>query len=364
MTEDIKGMLTPGELESAGQKCTEYLVNNIRDDGSFVYEQNCRTGFVSPEYNILRHAGTIYAMCEWQIMYKNTKTLRSVEKTIDYLKKHILPLQEHLLCVSENFEVKLGGAALSLLALIEYHKLRPVAGNLTVMQGLARFICWMQDGSGRFRNKLGRKDSSGGVWETSYYPGQSILGLTRLYLIDNDLTWLMAAEHGASCLIKKYREEHPVLRPYNHWLCMAIAELYPILPDECLYKEYWLLANTVIDLVQKMTKACTSAAMATRGEALAAGLLLEQRLGNHAAAAAIAPIVDDTLQYCLNLQVKDVLANNRFLGGIMQGCHNYNIRIDFVQHTLSVIRDLLQYHLQSPEWLTSSRLSIVAAKAG
>ena len=147
-------MLCQHELESAGQKCADYLINNILEDGSFVYEQNSRTGFISQNYNMLRHSGAIYALCGWLRTYRNARSQKQVEKALDYLKAKIVPLQERLLCVREQNEIKLGGASLSLLALIEYHKLRPLPGNIPIMQGLARFICWMQDGTGKFRSKI------------------------------------------------------------------------------------------------------------------------------------------------------------------------------------------------------------------
>jgi len=337
-------MLCQHELESAGQKCADYLINNILEDGSFVYEQNSRTGFISQNYNMLRHSGAIYALCGWLRTYRNARSQKQVEKALDYLKAKIVPLQERLLCVREQNEIKLGGASLSLLALIEYHKLRPLPGNIPIMQGLARFICWMQDGTGKFRSKFSLTGKAVGDWESTYYPGQAILALTRLYHTDGDITWLAAAEHGATFLINKYNQKDPVRRPYNHWLCIAIAELHLALSSGSFYKQYWLLANNILDSVRpfnKTPKAYSSAQMATRGEALLAGLLLELELGNHNAADSLAPVVDDILRYCLNFQVKDT-GYRRYLGGIIQGNNNYNIRIDYVQHTLSVIIGLTQ----------------------
>lgn len=337
-------MVCKPTLESAGRGCADYLIQNIRDDGSFIYEQNSRTGFISPNYNILRHSGAIYALCEWLQMYRDPKALKMVEKALEYLKERIIPLREDLLCVAEEGEIKLGGAALSLLALIEYHKLRPLPRHIPIMQGLAKFICWMQDRTGRFKSRFSLAGNGSGNWESTYYPGQAILALTRLYLTDGDLTWLVAAEHGASFLIKKYSLEDPVRRPYNHWLCIAIAELHPILPNNSFYKQYWLLANTVLDSVPPYNRKplpFSSAQMATRGEALLAGLLLEMKLGNHAAAGALAPVLDGVLQYCLNFQIKDNSRYARYSGGIVQGNNNYNIRIDYVQHTLSVVCGLI-----------------------
>jgi len=336
-------MLCKLELESAGQGCADYLIHNIQDDGSFVYEQNSRTGFISPNYNMLRHSGAIYALCGWLQLYKNTKALKVVEKALGYLKEQIIPFQDDLLCVKEGGEIKLGGAALSLLALLEYHKLRPLPEHIPIMQGLAKFICWMQDGNGRFRSKVHLVEKVSGDWESTYYPGQAILALTRLYLTDEDITWLVAAEHGATYLINKYDQEDPVRRPYNHWLCIAIAELHPILSRNSFYKQYWLLANTILASVppyQMTPRPFSSAQMATRGEALLAGLSLEMKLGNHAVAGGLLPILDGILQYCLNFQIKDSSPYKRYLGGIVCGNNNYNIRIDYVQHTLSVVLGL------------------------
>jgi len=96
----------PG-LRQAGQHCADYLARHVREDGSFEYEIYARTGRTTAKYNILRHAGAIYAFSRWMNLQncieKGEITERKVaggkvadimELPVAFLLGHTKPLEE------------------------------------------------------------------------------------------------------------------------------------------------------------------------------------------------------------------------------------------------------------------------------
>ncbi len=158
----------------------QYLLNHIREDGSFVYEQNARTGAISGEYNILRHAGCLYVLyqCVARQLVAASTALPLLEKATTYLLNETKPVKDHpeSLTVPEKNVAKLGGAALALIALAERHRVQPEANKLVVMRKLASFLCWMQEPSGKFHSKYDNRRGVFRHFESGYYPGQAIFG--------------------------------------------------------------------------------------------------------------------------------------------------------------------------------------------
>jgi len=207
------------------------------------------------------------------------------------------------------------------------------------MVRLAEFIVWMQDPGGKFYSKFFYREKTFSDFESTYYPGEAILSLLRLYQMDPDPRWLQAAVSGSEYLLK-----HPVLdltgaRGHNHWFVIALSELMAVVPREDFYTEFQLIVDSTIQIFrQEMTAPASSASVATFGEAMVAALLQPHRERPDE----LFTLTKDILRYCLGLQVigqPDFIDHAK--GGIMESHTNDRIRIDFVQHTLQVISGFL-----------------------
>lgn len=367
----------PG-LKQAGQHCADYLSRHVRKDGSFEYEIYARTGRTTTKYNILRHAGAIYAFSQWMNLHGPHgpgKIPDIMEKPTTFLLAHASRIESagELYCIVEDDEVKLGGTALALLALVERYRLHPRKQDRIWMGRFAEFILWMQHPQGKFYSKFFYREQRFSDFESTYYPGEAILALLRLYRLDSDARWLQAAVVGSEYLLK-----HPVLdatgaRGHNHWFVIALSELLEWVPREDFYTEFRLITEATKNAVRlHLAAAPSSASVATFGETAVAALLFECQQDRgarqdprvtqdphttqspRANVDELFALVKDILNYCLSLQVGGLQVggpqqfqagppefSESARGGIMESHTRDRIRIDFVQHTLQVISGLL-----------------------
>jgi hypothetical protein len=260
-------------------------------------------------------------------------------------------------CVTENETAKLGGSALLLLALTEKNKCKAERGDFPTMRKLAEYLIWMQDPSGKFRSKSNFKDKQFDPFESLYYPGEAILALIRLYQLDPDPRWLISATQGADYLVK-YPIIQGGIRKHNHWLAIALSELYLIHPKAAYYKEYWNITHIIIEYVpRRIRENYTTAGMATLGEAIVAGILMEINLGKPEKLEVLFSMVDNIMGYILRLQIKENDLTYKYgVGGIMSTANVPEIRIDYVQHTLQVICGTIMARKLMEEKLSSAVL--------
>lgn len=337
-------------LEKAASLGLGYLLANIRDDGSFNYKQKAKTGIIFDEYNILRHAGALYVLYQYldsDQLHLAAKRLQAAE---DYLHRNCVPLKDHpeCLCVIENKTAKLGGSALTLLTFIEHYKRQPDPRLLDSMQRLAAFIVWMQEPSGRFKSKLMSDDFVFSDFDSVYYPGEAILALTRLYAIDPDPRWLQTITFATDYQVATPVRHSEFDRGHNHWFATALPEVYALLPSPKYRQECWLIAGcTAAESALPQAKGMTVAQLATRGETLISAIHFARhlhRIGQITAdeyrqCSHWLSVCDDILSFCLSHQIEKLRPDQhpRMLGGIINQRKNSSVRIDYVQHVLSVV---------------------------
>lgn len=238
-------------LPQALDEAADYLVRVTGPEGRFEYRR-----FVdghpdaTGQYNVLRHAGSIYALSDYALSDDrgrpgNTDTSErlyaALGRASSYLvSRYVRPLREH----PELFAVwsdpreergstgrraaKLGGAGLAIVALAGNMRAGAAdagASDLATMQGLGRFILFMQREDGSFYARY--EEPAGYVRdaESLFYPGEAILGLTMLYEVDRDARWLEGAARGIAWLIESRRGSTDL--PADHWLMIAIDRFAP-----------------------------------------------------------------------------------------------------------------------------------------
>ena len=337
-------------LTTSARMGISYLLRCIREDGTFVYEINAKTGATSNSYNILRHAGSLYVLYQWCAYYYDRDMLSLLEPAAGYLKRQTCTLksQANIQCVVEGGTAKLGGTALTLLALTEKYKITPSADDLVTMKNLAGFIIWMQDAKGKFRSKLFFPSEDFSYFESTYYPGEAILALIHFYEIEPDPIWLKHAKLGID-----YLTAHPVRNKngthgHNHWFATALSAYPNIFEDDHIYAELFLITNATIERMHenKITGngefSYSSAEMATRGETILAALSVTSKLKSIEETKRLKNELTDLIIYCLRFQIKKDISWNglNIIGGIRRGKRKNKIRIDFVQHVVQVLLGL------------------------
>ena len=105
----------------------DHLTSTVEADGRIRYLYDPRTATEGPGYNLLRHAGTTYSMLQAYERIGDPVYLEAVKRAISYLFTHTRSDERQgpygggeSLYVVEGDDIKLGGAGLALLMLVEY----------------------------------------------------------------------------------------------------------------------------------------------------------------------------------------------------------------------------------------------------
>jgi len=231
--------ISQAQLQNAAHLAAGYMVRSCQKDGKFTYTVNLNPRIrPGSGYNMLRHAGAIYALAMYDQEYPNEKTRRAIIRAAGFLKdKAIAPLpdRDDLLAVwsypriiggDKPVQAKLGGTGLGLVALLSLEKIEPGSTPLEDLRRMGRFLLYMQKKDGGFYSKYipsqgGRDDS----WTSLYYPGEATLGLLMLYELDPALEWLQAAADSVAYLARTRSGKRLV--EADHWALLATARLLP-----------------------------------------------------------------------------------------------------------------------------------------
>jgi hypothetical protein len=346
----------------------------VGEDGKFVYIYYPKSGSQPDDYNILRHAGTIYAMLEVHELTGDQDLLEAAERAIGYLVNTAQPCtiegpevedQEHL-CIVEAGEVKLGGNALAIIALAKYSELTGNQAHYPLMVALGNWMRAVQGADGEFKvHLLEYASGEASSFRSDYYPGEALLALNQLYALDGDPAWLDAAEAGAEWLItvRDGGLETSELE-HDHWLLYALNELYRQRPQEIFREHAYKISEAIIaaqnrepqypDWLGSYNQPPRSTPTATRSEGLFSAYLLARDFGDEEWAAAILEALQLNVAFQLGTQFRPesvmyLKDPGRSLGGFHRSLDNYELRIDYTQHNISALLGLYKVLTASPQ---------------
>ncbi|MCP3982303.1 MAG: hypothetical protein GY716_23620 [bacterium] len=366
-----------GELEAAHHAAAGYLNRVAKPDGSFVYRVNPGAA-AEPKrrYNMLRHAGAIYALSSYERRYPSASTQDTLRAASDFLVREAIgPIEGHddLLAVwtrpeqvggSKRLRAKLGGAGLALVALLGAREVGASSVPPETLNALGRFILFMQKPDGSLYSLYvpaegGRSDS----WTSLYYPGEAALGLVLLDELDPNPAWIDGATRALAWLARSRDGAEQV--PADHWALLATARLLPRLDPGtsertrlALIRHAEQVSESILDVLPSTDAARLehtgfvddgrTCPTATRLEGLLAALSFlpdEHEALRRRIAAAVGP----GIAFLMRAQLND----GEHAGGIPRAirrldrepAHDHarfneragEIRIDYVQHTLSAM---------------------------
>ncbi|AWF80491.1 UDP-N-acetylmuramoyl-tripeptide--D-alanyl-D-alanine ligase [Microbulbifer sp. A4B17] len=231
--------LTISNVTEFIESSSRYLSSQVKKDGAFFYGWHACFDRQIDTYNNLRHASSTYAMIEaWEVTGDETllnSILRSLKHlTEDLIKTAILPSgATGAFLVEENNEIKLGGNAVSILALVKYAEVSKTDQYAELMEQLALAIEYMQDpATGQFSHVLEYPDLQvKDKYRVIYYDGEAAFGLMRLYGLTKDSRWLSLVEKAFDYFI---HADH--WRAHDHWLSYCVNELTIYRPEEKYYQ--------------------------------------------------------------------------------------------------------------------------------
>lgn len=224
-----------GLIERGGN----YLASQVGEDGRFTYGWHPCFDRRINAYNTLRHASTLYSMLEaWEIT-REPALAQAVEKGLGYLCSELiqrvtLPTRERVAFLLDvGDEIKLGGNAVCLLALVKYSELFDCDRYLPLLEELALGIRHMQDqATGEFVHVLNYPALDvKAAFRIIYYDGEAAFGLMRLYRLTGDERWLAMVEKAFDSFITR---EH--WKAHDHWLGYCVNELTLHRPKERYFR--------------------------------------------------------------------------------------------------------------------------------
>ena len=220
-----------------------FLMDQVKEDGTFNYGIYPRFDNNIDNYNIVRHASTIWSLiCRYRMMPVESLA-QTIRKTIAYMLTQIIYDENGAAYMYEakSDEVKLGASANSVIAMTEYMNAFENMEYLDVCTALGEGILNMFDaGTGEYwhvlNGDLTRKEKE----RTVYYDGEATFALTRLYGLTHDERWLNAAKRAVDHFIEAEYEQYK-----DHWVAYSLNEITKYVTDRQDYYDFALRNATV-----------------------------------------------------------------------------------------------------------------------
>jgi hypothetical protein len=353
---------TPKDALAAAAAGGRNLAYNQQKNGKYGYiYYPCENKF-DKSYNIVRHAGTTYAMFQ---IYKATgdPVIRDAALlALDYLKPSIkTPKQDDSVrLLYSRKRSDLGSNALLTLALVEMPaellEARPEWKE--IRDGLARGLLQYQMDDGSFYVKWkGVVAKKPPKKQPIYYPGEAFLAFVRMYEETGEKAYLDAAKKAADYQIKDFEKTGVP----DNWVIQAYGRMYRQMPKDEYADACYAMADALLDhqwgtyrksgaklphpdfyggFDNGWPPRTTPAASRTEAldEAYAAAVAQKnpERIAKYAKGVSAAIWFDLNQQYRPenSYWVPDV---QRVLGGFRGSPISNDIRIDYTQHTITGI---------------------------
>jgi hypothetical protein len=338
----------------------DWLAGAIRGDGSFYYEYDPETDeYDLVDYNEVRHAGTTYSIFLVHGLVGGEDVLEAAEAAARYIDVNAVPVKGGRAFVYEG-EMKLGGQALALVALLERRRVLDDENYDELIGELAAFMVSLElpDQPGRYFMRYDVATATPQLEpDSDFYPGEALLALTRLAEHFPDAGYLEYATRAAEYLVHVRDGDLPALGAAprdDHWLTMALAELYRLRPDEDYRSVAYLQAERMLanqyrpDTARPMQIGASVRTVinytstATKGEAFIAAWALAVASEEVEAAERYATAALRNAQFQMRVQYT---ADNTQLfprpeaaiGAWSEDIFDAYVRVDFVQHNVSAL---------------------------
>ncbi len=339
--------LDVGTVTKLIQDGSHYLSKQLKHNGRFRYGWHPCFDRAINTYNTLRHASTTYAMLEaWEVT-KDSGLKDAIDLSISFLTKELVRSVslddggEAAFLLDTGNEIKLGGNAVCILALVKYSELFSSDEYLALLGRLALGIAHMQnERTGSFVHVLTYPSLEvKEVFRVIYYDGEAAFALMRLYGLTKNPMYLDMVERAfVHFIAKEYWKTH------DHWLSYCVNELTLYRPKEEYYEFGIRNISDYLDFIR--TRITT---YPTLLELLMATEKMITRLRRDDKYRYLLEKLDmRKFQLALNFRVNHLLNGHfwpelamyyrnpaRIVGSFFIRHHAFRVRIDDVEHYLS-----------------------------
>lgn len=238
-------LLDKAYVEQLLDNASSFLVDQIRSDGSFVYGMYPRFDNEIENYNIVRHASTLWSLiCRYR-MQPSSELKAIIDSAFDYTLTQIIYDEDGnaYLYETKNDEIKLGGNGVAIVAMTEYMDALGSDKYMDLCRRLGGGILTMLDQqTGEFWHVLNGDFTRKEAFRTVYYDGEATFGLCRLYTLTGEQKWLDAAVSAVDHFIAADYTQYK-----DHWVAYSMNEITKSIPDNPEYYAF-ALRNAQVNL--------------------------------------------------------------------------------------------------------------------
>lgn len=335
----------------------EYLVNHIEEDGSWDYLYNAGEDRSIDDYNLLRHAGTTYSLA---LIFKYTGDPRFYNGSVitaNHMLEKYLHFEERetgeIAYISSGHLVKLGGAALAALALVQIATVDPLVLYDREINGFGNFILGQITESGKFDCYMNALENK----HNDYYPGEALLALTSIYEYTKDSRYLEGLNRSWEFYTDYYSSGG--YNPFSPWGTEALYHTYRFTNRSDLADLAILMGRNSISGQIRPSYVTDERYIGGFGNPPRSNSASKVEAGIDAYALSLmisdeywADIFNESIslarKFLLELQINRSEANDLpnpslSLGGYPYSFDDMEIRIDYVQHAVVVLVKILAY---------------------
>jgi hypothetical protein len=267
---------------------------------------------------------------------------------------------------------KLGAQALALVALVER---RRATGDHSIDPYILQMAEWLlsmelPDEPGRYFQSYSAVTNERLLTPNSdYYPGEALLALVRLAQDFPDGPYLEYAHRAAEYLVHVRDGDVPTLPAVpreDHWLTMALSELYLAVPDPAYSRVVEMQAASMLRNqytaadgnpwaigASRSRNPVNYTSTATKAEALIAAWRLAEARDDVQQASILANAARRTVQFLMRVQYTEDNTTAfpdpaRVIGAWGQDAVKPYVRMDFVQHNVSALLGVWRQTLREP----------------
>lgn len=312
----------------------EWLAKIVQPSGKFYYGFDLTTQEAISGYNILRHAGCLWAMLEVLLYCKSSPLTKDVvSRALDWMIRtsvHVIPGRG--LVIAEDGFTKLGGNALAALALMRYHQMfgdrvdyKDIACGLLLNMCLD---CISIDGVRCHKRDLETLEATG--FKSDFYPGEAALALAIGSKVFEDKSkYFLSKAQMIVVFFYDFRGKNGHVR--DHWMLQALLEIVS-LPRENSHSDYIYfeyakgIAEATISDFNEGRVSDRSGPTACRSESLLAYLSMNKEAPRE---------ILDSLRSFINIQLRSQILEGIHMGAFREKPDSPMLRNDYTQHNIS-----------------------------
>ncbi|MFH2123398.1 MAG: hypothetical protein ABIJ50_07960 [Pseudomonadota bacterium] len=305
------------------------LANLLQKNGSFKYRYDSHSGTLLEGYNVLRHAGAVWAMLDVYHHVTDENILASCRQATHYLLDSYLRFfrSYNNVCICEDNAIKLGGNALCTLALTSLFEKTQDHFLLAIAQQLAQFMLAQRQENGNLIHKRYFQSGKISKFQSMYYTGEALLALLALYRLTQQQDWYNAAQDIENILAP---EDYGV-QEQSHWMLYFLE----LLSNYETSSRYYLHAQKIVLHILENPEYLSwerSTPIACRSEGLLA--FLRMKRPDNIDDKILRERCLEQIKYNLNKQLTFQLSDGSFIRG-GHDRRNNEVRIDYIQHNIS-----------------------------